>query len=169
VNEKKSLLLNGLLFTEEEMRKRTEEILEKNFGRIIEKSRVIPFTYSSYYEKEMGKGIKRLWVVHEGIREIENIAQVKMVTRKLEERFSKEGKRRVNIDPGLLYLGSLVLLSTKHAPHRIYLGDGVWAELTLVFENRSFQTLPWTYPDYRDHIDFFNKIRKLFKEILRCL
>ncbi|MBW1723631.1 MAG: DUF4416 family protein [Deltaproteobacteria bacterium] len=43
----------------------------------------------------------------------------------------------------------MILASTKNFSHRIYLKDGIWAELTLSYANGTFVTHPWTYPDYQ--------------------
>ena len=79
---------------------------------------------------------------------------------------SSNNKRRVNIDPGYISLDKLVLFTTKNYSHRIYLNEGIYAEVTLKFERKSFVPLPWTYPDYKtlEYIDFFNKIRETYKD-----
>ncbi len=41
-----------------------------------------------------------------------------------------------------------MLATGKNYLHRIYLGRGVYADLTLIYEKGGFQPLPWTYPDY---------------------
>jgi len=58
--------------------------------------------------------------------------------------------RRVNIDPGVLSIGSLHMVSTKYAGHRICLSPGLWAEVTLHFTTGSYHPLPWTFPDFRE-------------------
>ncbi len=167
---KKHFLINGLLFVDEKIKEQVEKLLEDSFGKIVCRSNVFDFSrYSSYYEKEMGKGIKRQWVVHNGIKDKEFLYEYKLKTVEIEKKFLKENKRMVNIDPGILSLGNLILFSTKYAFHRIYLGKGIWAELTLVFENKSYRECVWTYPDYKDNIPFFNGIREKLKKDLRCL
>ena len=81
-----------------------------------------------------------------------------------------EEKRRVNLDPGYLLLSRLVLSTFKDFAHRIYLGRGVFAEVTLIFREGSFRPLPWTYPDYAapETIALFNKAREDYKKLLRC-
>jgi hypothetical protein len=83
-----------------------------------------------------------------------------MVTNELERRFSEGGRRRVNIDPGLISRGHLVLATGKGQAHRPYLRDGVYADLTLVYRDESFRPLAWTYPDYAD-----GKVREMFGRI----
>jgi hypothetical protein len=69
--------------------------------------------------------------------------------------------RPLNLDIGLLTLENMTLATGKNFSHRIYLGEGVYSDLNLVFESKSFKTLPWTYPDYAhpDFINFFNWVR----------
>jgi hypothetical protein len=44
----------------------------------------------------------------------------------------------------------LVLATGKNCAHRIYLDRGIYADLTLVFHQKAYRPLPWTYPDYGD-------------------
>jgi hypothetical protein len=46
-------------------------------------------------------------------------------------------------------LEKFVLASCKNFSHRIYLGSGVWADLTLIYRAGGFMALEWTYPDYK--------------------
>ncbi len=92
------------------------------------------------------------------------LAEIKHATHKLEQEFSKEGKRQANIDPGILTAERLVLATGKNLPHRIYLGLGVFANLTFIYRKDSFVPLPWTYPDYvsKEVIEFWNNVRKSY-------
>jgi hypothetical protein len=77
------------------------------------------------------------------------LVPLKIWTNELENEFRiSNSKRQVNIDPGYVSAERLVLATGKNNVHRIYLGQGVWADLTLIFEKGKFKTLPWTYPDY---------------------
>jgi len=80
----------------------------------------------------------------------ESLPDVKHFTNHLEIELSRVGKRRVNLDPGLLSAERLVLATGKNYTHRIYLRDGIYADLTLLYEKGAYRTLPWTYPDYQD-------------------
>ena len=70
--------------------------------------------------------------------------------------------RPLNLDPGYITPAKLVLASTKDHAHRIYLRDGIYAEVTLSFRGRKWQPLEWTYPDYRrdDYQRFFTECRE---------
>ena len=76
------------------------------------------------------------------------------------------GNRKINLDPGLLSLSSLILATTKNNVHRIPLQKGIYGEVTLMYVNREYQTLPWTYADYRTPAfhEIFKEMRTLLKK-----
>ena len=128
-----------------------------------------PFTYTTYYQKEMGEHITRQWWVFDTLHDPSSLADMKITTNRIEQHYiNEQGKRQVNIDPGTIAMSNVVLASTKNYSHRIYLGKGIYAEVTLLYRNKSYTTLDWTYPDYREvsTIDFFNQSRTLLKEKL---
>ena len=134
------------------------------YGTADFKSRVIPFDRTSYYEPEFGSGLKRIFMSFTELVFQDALAEIKHATNKLEQEFSTEGKRRANIDPGILTAERLVLATGKNYPHRIYLGRGVFADLTFVYRKDSFVPLPWTFPDYasKEVIEFWNNVRKSY-------
>jgi hypothetical protein len=80
-------------------------------------------------------------------------------------------KRPVNLDPGYIEQAKVVLASTKNFYHRIYIGRGIFAEVTMHFKNNTYQFFPWTYPDYqsRDYQEFFLRTRQIFRSQLRTM
>ena len=110
----------------------------------------MPFDYTSYYENEMGAPLfRRVFAFDKLIRQ-NDLAAIKLDTNHIEQKYTQNGKRRVNIDPGYMLHERFVLASGKNFSHRIYLDEGIYADLTLMYINGSFQKLPWTYPDYAD-------------------
>ncbi|MDH5186329.1 MAG: DUF4416 family protein, partial [candidate division WOR-3 bacterium] len=90
------------------------------------------------------------------------LTEMKLWTMEIENEFlDTNRRRRINLDPGILTLAKLVLATTKNYYHRIYLGKGIFAEVTLIYRNKQFEPLAWTYPDYRTDtaIDFFQQVR----------
>ncbi len=158
-------LIAGVLFRHQAVRDRALEALCERFGPLDFATEPVPFTYTTYYDSEMGKGIQRqvvsfLDLVHPG-----SLVDVKLFTNELESRFLVEGKRQLNIDPGILSEERLVLATGKNYTHRIYLRSGIYADLTLIYQKGSYRMLPWTYPDYQEPclIHFFGALRqKLF-------
>jgi hypothetical protein len=124
------------------------QALSEKYGRTDFISAPAPFTYTEYYEKEFGGSLIRRFVAFERLIRPEALPDVKVWTNDLEMRLSAEGRRRVNIDPGYLALAHLILATGKGYAHRPYLGQGIYADLTLIYRDKSFHPLPWTYPDY---------------------
>lgn len=118
------------------------------FGAIDMISPWFPFTDTTYYEKEMGSGLFRRMMSFRSLIDPCLLSTIKHKTNDIEASFSTRGKRRINIDPGYLTHERFVLATGKNYTHRIYIGNGIFADLTLVYQKGRFQTLPWTYPDY---------------------
>ena len=165
-------LIVGMIAVDASLFAPVEESLFQKFGSIDFRSDVIPFDYTDYYIKEMGADLTRKFVSFEKLIKPEEIVEIKYSTNDLEKEFlyPNTERRRINIDPGYVSAAKLVLASTKDHIHRIYLGDGIYAETTLRMENRTFQSWQWTYPDYRSekYIEIFNEIRRIYMEQLRA-
>ena len=124
----------------------------------------LPFDYTDYYEKEMGRPLCRRLLAFKHLIDQEQLPDIKHQTNAIESDFAREGRRGVNIDPGYLLLERLVLATGKNFSHRIYLRRGIYADLTLIYRKERFESLPWTYPDYADaHLqEFLFKVRKQY-------
>jgi hypothetical protein len=125
--------------------------LEAAFGPMDLVSPWLPFDTTRYYESEMGSPLWRRVAAFKPLVAQERLAEVKLATNALERVRATEGRRPVNLDPGYLLLERFVLASGKNFTHRIHVGCGIYADLTLVFQRGQFRALPWTYPDYADH------------------
>lgn len=145
------------------------EILIERLGEIDLKSDLMPFDWTRYYEREMGPNLMRRFVSFRELKRRDELINVKLWTNHVELAFSSSGKRMVNIDPGYVTQHHLILATTKEAPHRPYLGKGIFADITLLYRNGRFEPLPWTYPDYASQNirAFFEKVRKVYLEKLR--
>jgi hypothetical protein len=125
-------------------------VLGREFGPVAGQSALVPFDFTDYYEPEFGADLTRCWVDFDVGFDPAGLAAAKLRAIELERALAApDGRRLVNLDPGALTLHNLVLASTKDHAHRVCLGSGIFAELTLVFESGAFRALPWTYPDYR--------------------
>lgn len=112
-------------------------------------SATMPFDFTDYYIEEMGKTLWRRIVGFETLIHPETLSSIKLLTNTLEASLSPDPKKRtVNIDPGYMNRYHVILATTKPAPHRPYLKDGIYADLTLIYQEKGFKDLPWTYPDY---------------------
>lgn len=144
--------------------------VEEQFGPIDETSAVIPFDFTDYYASEMGADLSRQWVSFAELQPLDRLAEIKAAANRLEDGLRRpDGRRTFNLDPGLLTMHNLVLASTKNYSHRIYLGQGIFAELTLIYEHAGFRALPWTYPDYQSPaaLEFLVRVRARYLEELR--
>jgi hypothetical protein len=126
-------LFAGLLAPDEESFHNAEATITERWGKIDHRGPILPFTYTDYYAPEMGKTLMRRWVSFETLIEPSQLAGIKRYSNEVEDSFACSGKRVVNIDPGYLALSKIVLASTKDFSHRIYLSDGIYAEITLLY------------------------------------
>lgn len=163
-------LFMSLIVTEEAVFSQGLEDLRLIFGEVDSVSQEFPFDLTDYYAKEMGPHLFRRFVTFERLILIPSLPDVKQITNRIEEKYAlPSGSRRVNIDPGYLCLQHVVLATTKGYTHRPYLREGIYADLTLIYQDKSFRPLEWTYPDYRQDeiIGLFNRFRKKYLEALR--
>jgi hypothetical protein len=128
------------------------------------------FTFTHYYDAEMGPPIDRFFISFERLVDPASLARTKQETNGIEDLFREKGSRKVNLDPGLLSLPRFVLATTKENAHRIPLSEGIYAEITLLYGKGGFQPLPWTYPDFRSEptLSILNKIRARYKSQSRA-
>jgi len=160
----------GLLSADPDLLDRAAKHIARTLGPTDLVGDTWDFDYTDYYAAEMGQDLKRRFVCLEELMHPDRLAEFKRQTNDLEARVCDEclvdhQHRPVNLDPGYLNGSKLVLASMKDYSHRIYLGRGVYAEVTLLFENRAWRTLPWTYPDYasEQYQAFFTKARECYK------
>jgi hypothetical protein len=140
------------------------QALSGKYGKADFISAPAPFTYTDYYEKEFGGSLIRRFVAFERLIRPETLPDVKIWTNALEMRLAAERRRRVNIDPGYLAKAHLILATGKGYTHRPYLREGIYADLTLIYREKSFHPLPWTYPDYAggEVIGMLTRIREKY-------
>ena len=150
-----------------------EEILSaarEEWGPVDYVSPLGLFTWSHYYDAEMGTPIHRFFVTFERLVDPSSLAAIKVRSNTVEERWRDGEKRTVNLDPGLLALSRFSLATTKDNAHRVALSGGIYAEITLLFRGGSYRPMDWTYPDYRspETIGMLNDIRSRYREQLRA-
>jgi hypothetical protein len=123
--------------------------LRERFGATAQTHGPVAFGFTEYYTPEMGPGLLKTYLVYERPFERAQLADVKNWTNALELQHARDGSRTVNIDPGYLCRDKLVLASTKDFYHRLYLGEGIYAEVTLHFRGGHCRHFSWTYADYK--------------------
>ncbi|MDD5594898.1 MAG: DUF4416 family protein [Candidatus Omnitrophica bacterium] len=157
-------LICGLIFKEEKILAKAKALLEKKFGALDFESQILEFNYTDYYEKEFGKNLSRQFISFKKLIDPASLAKIKLFSNRLEKKLSRNNRRLINLDPGYLDLAKLVLATTKDYNHRIYLNSGIFAEITLFYQGKSFQHWKWTYPDYQtlQYKEIFNRMREIY-------
>ncbi len=147
--------------------------LETDFGPVGLTSEPFVFDQTSYYEPSMGRDLRKGFFAFERLVAPERLAEIKLRTNALERELAETSAypdpRPINLDPGLLVLGKFVLATTKDQSHRVYLRDGIFAEVTLRYHAGAFEPWPWTYADYRLPCvhDFLQQAREFYRQRLR--
>ena len=164
------LLIAAVFSRHDDLLIRAQSRMEETYGPVALVSPFYDFVQTTYYEATMGAGLrKQLWAFRRLIA-AERLPDVKRAANALEEALAGQHpeSRPINLDPGYLVLGKFVLATTKDQAHRLYLRDGVFAEVTLQFRAGAFQPWPWTYADYRlpEVIAFLGEAREYYRQAL---
>ena len=166
-------LVIGILAANRRCLHAATECITNTFGRSDLTSEVWPFEKTDYYKEETGPRILRQFICIERLIDPGRLAKIKLKTNKLEQKLTKALgiplPRPVNLDPGFIEPSKLVLATTKNYSHRIYIGNKIYAEVTLIFDKGRWQPLAHTNPDYReqDYFDFFGRVRAQLLEQLK--
>ena len=165
--EKEKLLL-GVLYSDDEIYASAMAIMREKFGDTDFETEEFSFSdeFSTYYDGELGGKARRKIFSFERTVDPSRQAEIKKLTNDIEARFSAESGRLINLDPGFMSHGRVMLATTKPSGFRFPLEDGIYTELTLYFASGKWQKLPWTYRDYQSERvqDFLNKVRKKYLE-----
>ena len=117
----------------------------------------------------MGDELEKFFIIFTNLEPPDSLAEKKVQSNKIEEKYVTRGKRTINIDPGYISEAKVVLATTKNYVHRIYLASGIYGDVHLQFIDKTFRKQPWTYPDYQQDeiINLFNDVRKkYFKQLV---
>src|ERR1700722_13196871 len=127
--------------------------LEALYGPLGPVSEPFVFDQTTYYEATMGRELRKQFCTFHDLVDPDCLATVKRRTNELEDELAASSAypepRPLNLDPGVLSLGKFLLATTKDQSHRVYLRDGIFAEVTLRFHAGTYEPWPWTYADYR--------------------
>lgn len=142
----------GMISAETSLLEEAAGVMAQRVGAIEAVSETYAFDFTEYYHREMGRPLWRRFVRFAGLRGADELAAVKVLTNRIEAEFAgspgaKVG-RPVNLDPGYVEESKLVLGSMKNFSHRIYLGDGVFGEITLMWRGGVWEAMGWTFPDF---------------------
>lgn len=164
-------LIVGVFMKEKSLLATVMAQLTPQLGELEMASLWLPFDNTVYYESEMGRPLFRRFLVFRELIGQADLSRIKQMTNAIEQQTALNGKRRVNIDPGYLLQERFVLATGKNFTHRIYIGRGIYADLTLIYQKGAFQLLPWTYPDYTTPaaLQFLEAVRHRYREDLMRL
>jgi hypothetical protein len=160
---------SSIIFSSEKYLIDAKEMLRAAIGNFQEETPPMLFSQTDYYNKEMGDNLSRVFILFEPLFQRDALSDIKLKSNDIELMLALKGKRMVNIDPGYISLENIVLATTKGYAHRIYVGKGIYGDLTLTFSAGTYKALEWTYPDYgSEHIiSLLNRWRKALKEKLK--
>lgn len=163
-------LIIGTLYQDEDIAQQVKKILTDEYGDIDLGCGPLPFEHTGYYS-ETGENLRKQLYSFRNLIDRECCADIKLATNGIEERFSENDNRRINIDPGYLTLSNLFLASCKDYYHRVYIGKGIFLENEYFYQNGCFRFWEWTYPDYKSsgYLSFFHEVRKIYHSQLRKL
>lgn len=147
--------------------------LADQWGKATNCSSEIPFEAGGYYTPSMGSGLKKSLIAVAGFADPGRLADWKKETNQWELEYTSacqhEEERPLNLDPGYMTQAKLVLATTKDRDHRLYLRDGMFAEVTLTYVGKLWQHHRWTYPSYRtaEVAEFANQCRADLRQHLK--
>ena len=126
--------------------------LSEAFGAVDILSDAMDFDFTHYYDDQMGSPLHRQFVSFAECVRPDGLAAAKLRTNGIEADFARRRAggpaRPINLDVGYVEPAKLVLASMKNFSHRVYLGSGVYAEVTLMYRKAGWESLPWTFPDF---------------------
>lgn len=159
-------LIVGIIYHEKKILNSALDILTKEFGEFDAVSDEFSFSkeFSSYYDEEIGgEGLRRIYSFKNLVDPAKQ-AEIKEFTNSIEAKFSENGNRKINLDPGFINHGRLMLATTKPQGFRIPLSNGIYTELTLFYARGAWHKLPWSYRDYQSELvqDFITGVRKTY-------
>jgi hypothetical protein len=163
-----AMSFTGILYSDEGYLLKAKDALSNQFGNTLIETPSFEWNFSEYYKEELGWPIMRTFIFFKNLINPEDIVDIKLKTNDIETSFSINGKRKVNLDPGYLTLSNVVLATTKNYSHRIYLGKGIYAEVTLIYKDKTFVPHIFTYPDYQEKncIEMFINARTMLQNEL---
>ena len=144
--EKEKMII-GVIFHDRDIHDAAMEILKAEFGEIEDMSEEFSFSqeFSTYYDDEIGgEGLRRIYSFRELVDPACQ-ADIKIRTNEIEAMFD----RKINIDPGFINHGRLMLATTKETGFRVPLAKGIYTELTLFWARGGWNDFPWSYRDYK--------------------
>ena len=157
-------LICGIMYMGNNIFIEIKKTLVAKFGQIDFESQEYDFNFTTYYEEETGKDLKKQIIVFKKLIDRDELAEIKHYTNTIEDEFSKEGKRKINLDPGYMTEHNVILASAKELPHKVSIGKGMFGDVVLEYRKGDYEDSRHTFPDYRTPLvkEFLKTIRKKY-------
>ncbi len=169
LQQSNAVIVIAFMYSDIEVYKLVKDEFINALGTIEKEAQAFDFSHSSYYESEMGASLKKSLVAFATLQKRDKLVEIKQMANSIEQKYSIDDCRKINIDPAILTLQNIVLATNKNFTHRIYLKDNIFADLTLVYKKKKgYSPLEWTYLDYKSDyvVNFLNEVRGDFFERL---
>ena len=159
-------LIVGVIYSDATVLEQAIKMLTDAFGETDGVCEEFSFSseFSNYYDEELGgEGLRRIYSFKDTVDPARQ-AEIKELTNEFEKKLSVNGKRKINLDPGFINHGRLMLATTKNAGFRIPLKRGIYTELTLFYAKGGWHKFPWSYRDYQSEKvqKFLTEVRKVY-------
>ena len=161
----------GALYSDADLLEQAIALCWNHIGDVDAMGDPFPFTATHYYDDEMGPRIYRKFFSFSRLMDPGELGRLKVLCNDIEEELSVDGRRKVNLDLGYLDLHKMILASAKYNGQKIYISDGIYADLTLVYESGDYHPVDNTFPDFKSghYNPVFIAYRNRLKQQLRDL
>ena len=166
-------LIIGILAADERCLAVAAEAVTAQFGKADLESEIWPFDQTEYYKDQTGENIVKQFICIDKLIDPGELATIKLKANEIEQdlaqKLNTDLPRPINLDPGIIEPSKLVLASTKNFSHRIYIGQKIYAEVTLTYQKGNWHTYDYTFPDHKlpRYHAFFSKVRERLVEQLK--
>lgn len=160
-----------LIYRDEPIRTELVDGLMRRWGLTDYESATAPFQGISPAIDEIGAPLFYSIVAFEKLIDPAQIVFIHRACIQLEEKYRHQGKRKIFLNAGYLDSHKVIYSSSTASPTKIYHSDGVYLDLTILFTKDKLQPLPWSFPDFKNHLydDHFLTLKEEYKKALKIL